>query len=341
VAAGIDVGLPERNGQIGQAQGPFLSVVIPARNSRHYLEELYERLDRLEEPTGGYEVIFVDDGSTDGSYEYLRDLILSNARFQVVRGPGRGPAAARNAGIAASRGRFVAFTDADVLPEADWLVRAGAVLGRGNVHALEGAVLPWSSAPPDGDLRNVRNEDGQRYMTANMVYERSVLESAGGFDETFRRPFLEDTDLAFRVMDLGIHIPFVPELRVRHRDMPFRPRQALLDQTKLHWLALVARKHPHRYRSQLRPKIQSLRPGDADLLLAILMLFFARRGNVVLKSLACTALAVAVRRVLAVAEVRRAPTGQRAVWFAVALVAPAVRFASLITGWVRFNRVAL
>jgi hypothetical protein len=175
-----------------------------------------------------------------------------------------------------------------------------------------------------------------------MVYERSVLESVGGFDETFRQPhFLEDTDLAFRVMDLGISIPFVSDVRVRHRDVPLRPRQVFADQAKLQWLALVAKKHPDRYLNQLRPKVQTLRPGDADLLLALLLLLSARKGSGVLKSLAGAAVVIALRRVLAVAEVGKTPPSRRAIWVGVALVTPVIRAASLAVGWLRFRRIAL
>lgn len=321
---------------------PLFTVVICLKNRRALLEDLCGALQDLEEPPGGFEVVFVDDRSYDGSAEYVAGIAGEDPRFHVFQGRGFGLAAARNDGIAHARGRFIAMTDDDVLPEQDWLVRASKVLEEENLRALEGLIAPWSPESLTPPIRRVRNEDGGRFMTANMIYERSVLEQVGGFDETFRPPcFLEDTDLAYRVLDLGIRIPFAPDVRVRHRDAEIRPGEMLRAQRQLRWMALVARKHPARYRRQLRNKLQTLRPGDADLILSGALAVASRRSSTPVKLLAWTMTLVGIRRVLRVAQVQEVPLPRRPLWAVAALAAPAVRTTSLLRGWVRFRKVAL
>src|SRR5205814_4859141 len=131
----------------------------------------------------------------------------------------RGPAAARNVGLTAARGRYVAFTDADTLPRPNWLEVGLERLRKEGVFAVEGAVEMTPSDQPMRHSHAVINETGGRYMTANMFYDREVLLGVGGFEEAFREQFLEDSDLAFRVMDAGYEIPFEAGAVVGHREI--------------------------------------------------------------------------------------------------------------------------
>jgi glycosyltransferase involved in cell wall biosynthesis len=329
-------------GQKGSALS--FSVVIPVKDTRPYLDELIEALRALDEPAGGYDVIFVDDGSSDGTYERLQQAASSDERFRVLAGPRSGPAAARNVGIAAAKGDFVAFTDADTVPEADWLTAAENVIRTSDVRAVEGTMLPWSQSQPNYPYRMALNLDGGRYMTGNMVYERQLLTDLGGFDTNFRSPhFLEDSDLAFRAMDRGAEIPYAPAVRIRHRAEPYSPMRFLRDQSKVQWIPLVARNHPSRYRSQLVPKVQRLRPGDVDLLVALPLLTIAllTPSSWIVRALAAIALAISVRRVVSGIPLGGLSLGRRTPWFVALLVAPYVRVLSLIRGWLRARKVVL
>jgi glycosyltransferase involved in cell wall biosynthesis len=319
---------------------PLLSVVICVRDGRPFLPALYESLTGLEEPQGGFEVVFVDDQSRDRTPVFLADIAARDQRVRLVRGRGVGLAAARNDGIANARGRFIALTDADVIPDQDWLVQIERFVNREGVRAIEGVVVPWSG---NGSplIRNVQNQDGGRFMTANMVYERALLDELGGFDESFRPPcFLEDTELAYRTLDRGLDIPFATDVRVRHRDVPLSPNAALKSLAGLEWMALVARKHPRRYRQQLRGKIQTLRPGDLELLLS-LSLLARRRGSVSERLVAAALAGIALRRVMRVAQLSHIPRAERLPWLGVALASPGLRVYHLVKGWVRFRKVAL
>lgn len=317
------------------------SVVIPVRDAAPWLPELWQAVTQLDPPEGGYEVVFVDDGSLDGGYEYLAARVAADhGRCRVVQAPGRGPAAARNVGIAAAKGRLVAFADADTVPERDWLRAASRAMAASTVRAIEGAVLPWTASEPDHLVRRVSNEDGGRYMTANMVYERALLDRLGGFDERFGLPhYLEDADLAFRAKDMGVVIPFVEEARVRHRDRPMPARELLRDQAKLQWIPLLAKKHPGRYRAELRTKVETLRPGDIDLFVALLMIATGGRSRLG-RLTAGIALGLALRRVLATAQLRRVKH-RRARWLGASLLAPFLRLVNLARGWVRYKTFAV
>jgi GT2 family glycosyltransferase len=320
---------------------PSFTVVIPVFNSRDYLDGLLQALRGLSEPPGGFEIVFVDNRSTDGSFEHLAAATAGDPRMRVLRGLGIGPAAARNLGVEAAAGDVIAFTDPDTLPEHDWLVAAAQELEDRGVRALEGAVSRESEAAASPHVRNVRNQDGGRYMTANMIYAKDLLDDVGGFDERFRPPpFLEDSDIAFRLLDAGVEIPFAANVRVRHRNVPASPRRELADQGRLQWMALLARKHPERYRRQLRPKVQAFRPGDRELLLAIPAAAAAWRGGSALRLAWLAWVALAVRRVIRASGYVSSPGQPRGVWIVVALAAPMARAIHLARGWSRFRRIA-
>src|ERR1700749_83796 len=91
----------------------LVSVIMPAYNSGRYLAESVRSVQA--QTFGGWELVVVDDGSTDDTGEVARRLAEADARVRYVRRPNGGQAAARNTGLAEARGRLVAFLDADDL----------------------------------------------------------------------------------------------------------------------------------------------------------------------------------------------------------------------------------
>ncbi len=189
-------------------KGPLVSIVLPVYNAEAFLRETLESVFALDyEPL---EVIVVDDGSTDGSAA----LAQSFPGVRCIRQENRGPAAARNTGIEAAQGEFVAFVDADdiVLPH-KLSVQVGYLLDHPEVTATL-ARQEWITPPPNavpdlvwGDL------DGIPAMS--MVIRSAAAAEVGCFDPALRGP--EDTDLLMRLREGGYRFVVLPEIVMRRR----------------------------------------------------------------------------------------------------------------------------
>lgn len=165
-------------------------------------------------------VLVVDDRRDASEPLSLGDEV---DEVKVLRGPGKGPAAARNAGWRASDAAWVVFVDDDVVPTGTWLADLEADLSAAplDVVAVQGRVtvpLPSDRRPTDWE-RNVTGLETARWITADMAVRRSALEKVGGFDERFPRAFREDLDLAIRLQEEGGKMT-VGRRRVLH---PVRP----------------------------------------------------------------------------------------------------------------------
>jgi glycosyltransferase involved in cell wall biosynthesis len=113
-----------------------ISVVVPFHNVEAYIGECLEALAAADYPRDGYEIIFVDNGSTDRS----ADIVRRHARVRLLSEPTPGAYAARNLGVAASSGEIVAFTDSDCAPRPDWLTRIAEAMQQPEVQLVQGSV---------------------------------------------------------------------------------------------------------------------------------------------------------------------------------------------------------
>ena len=158
----------------------------------------------------------MDDGSTDDTQAVLAAAPLP---VRTLRGEGRGPAAARNAGWRAAQGSVVCFTDDDCRAAAGW-VRALAGAGGGADMALvvgrtepDPAEAHRQAAFTRSNLVTGLNRD---FHTCNIAYPRALLERLGGFDESFANPAAEDTELAWRALEAGAEPRFAEDALVWH-----------------------------------------------------------------------------------------------------------------------------
>ena len=195
-------------------------VVIPS-SGRPSLGALLEALDGLHE-----RVVVVDDRECAQPPLAVPELV------RVARGPARGPAAARNAGLRACGSGWVVFLDDDVEPEPGWPVRLEAELDAAtpDVGGVQGRIvvpLPAGRRPTDWE-RNTHGLEAARWATADMAYRRVALEAVGGFDERFPRAYREDADLGLRIQAAGWRI-VTGTRTVRH---PVRPARAWVSLTK-------------------------------------------------------------------------------------------------------------
>jgi len=151
-------------------------------------------------PAGAGEVIVVDDRPVK------RAPLWTSPSARVISGPGRGPAAARNAGWRASDAGWIVFLDDDVIPGPGWWGDLLADLAQPEtVAGVQARILVPQGHPnerSDWAACTARLSDAA-WITADMAYRREALEEVGGFDERFRRAYREDTDLAYRIRQSG------------------------------------------------------------------------------------------------------------------------------------------
>ncbi|MCU1449136.1 MAG: glycosyl transferase family 2 [Acidimicrobiales bacterium] len=228
------------------------SVVVATYNRSRCLERL---LGALESQTGvdDFEIVVVDDGSTDDTWRELERLrpVARRPMVTLQLPQNRGPATARNVGWRAGTGPVVAFTDDDCLPDAGWLARLVARFDEADV--VQGRTVPDTGAEGDAGLfSHTVAVDGPSgfYETCNIAYRRTLLEGLGGFDERFRHPYGEDVDLGWRAVGAGGRVEFEPEAVVVHEVRPSTLKNQLRGARRLVAVPLVLRLHP-----SLRPRL--------------------------------------------------------------------------------------
>jgi len=189
--------LPADNELTASANPPLVSVVLPTYNRAHLLRRAIVSV--LSQSMADFELIVVDDASTDDTESVVQRLAAQDRRIRYVRRPGNGgPAGARNTGLAAARGEFVAFQDSDdewlsgrlELTLAPFRQSGAETLGlvtcgmlrpqpNGGTYRFPPAALLGAEA----DLAKQITLHTDAAFTQTWLARRSVLEAAGGFDE--------------------------------------------------------------------------------------------------------------------------------------------------------------
>jgi O-antigen biosynthesis protein len=197
---------------------PRISVVVCTYNGARTIRDTLEGLHRLEYPD--FEVIVVDDGSTDGSGTIARDH-----GFRVIRTENRGLSSARNTGLAAATGDIVAYIDDDAWPDPHWLTYLATVFQRTGHAGVGGPNMPppgdgWIAEcvanAPGGPLHVlISDTEAEHLPGCNMAFRRTCLEAIGGFDAQFRVAG-DDVDVCWRIRDRGWTLGFSPAAVVWH-----------------------------------------------------------------------------------------------------------------------------
>jgi hypothetical protein len=213
---------------------PTVSVVAATHNRAERLAAMLEGLRRQTLPPDRFEVIVVDDASSDDTPAVLRREAACDAlqmRF-VRQSEGGGPARARNRGWRMAQGSFIAFTDDDCVPTPRWLESLLAAAREQDDAVVQGRTLPNPDerAALGPFARTMRITDATpHFETCNILYPRSLLEKIGGFDEEFPAPAGEDSDLGCRAQAAGGVLHFEPEAVVHHAVFARGPLEALRD----------------------------------------------------------------------------------------------------------------
>ena len=228
---------------------PHVSVVVCSYNGSRTIRDTLEGLRRLAYPN--YEVIVVDDGSTDAT-----PSIVGEYPFRLVSTPNHGLSAARNLGLSMAKGDIVAYIDDDAWPDPHWLHYLVTELTTGGHAGVGGPNLPppgdgWIAecvAHAPGGPTHVLLTDrlAEHVPGCNMAFRRSALEAIGGFDVRFRAAG-DDVDVCWRLRDRGWTLGFSAAAVVWHHRR---------NSVRTYWRqqvgygvaeALLERKWPERY----------------------------------------------------------------------------------------------
>lgn len=202
-----------------------VSVVVPVYNAARYLTSCIEALESQDYPRSKYEIILVDNNSTDGS-----DLVANEyPSVTLLREPKPGPYAARNRGLTKAAGPIVAFTDADCAPQRDWLRELVDGLRESGVGIVLGLTLPAR------DSRYLTMYEAYQHHMRRYIFDSQMTELYYGYAgnmairrELFdhHKPFIETlrgADTIFVRQSVDCHsagvVRYRPTMQVRHLEI--------------------------------------------------------------------------------------------------------------------------
>ncbi len=201
---------------------PKYTIIVPVYNSQNTIGQCIDGLTKQTIDRAAYEIIIVDDGSTDRTEEIVGQY--PDVTYLPVKHGG--PAAARNAGSYAARGEILAFTDSDCIPAPDWLEKLTAPFDNPRVVGVKGV---YRSNQKSIMARFVQLEYEYKYRrmaeqasidfidTYAAAYLRDIFLKNGGFEISFSTASVEDQELSFRLASKGYLLLFEPEAIVFHK----------------------------------------------------------------------------------------------------------------------------
>ena len=255
-----------------QLQPPTFSVIVPAYNAAPTITSCINALQRQINIPGDYEIIVVDDGSTDDTA-----ALAQASGAQVIHQQKRGPANARNVGIHAAKGSIVCFTDADCQPTPTWLSEiVTPLLGNSDIAGCKGAYC-CRQTELFARFVQIEYEDkydvlqSHQYITFmdfySASYRRQILLDIGGFNEQFIANS-EDRELSYRLADCGYKMVFQRSALVCHVHSDSFWKYALKKVYNGYWTALAVRHYPMRMKDDTyTPQVQKVQIALMALLL--------------------------------------------------------------------------
>lgn len=230
-----------------------VSAIVCTRNGRDRIGGCLRAL-QASQCRHGFEIVVVDDGSTDGTPDFIRQHFPEVVLEQI---PPSGLSAARNAGARIAKADILAYTDDDCIPDRNWLQQVIDFLGGHPDHAAVGgpnlpqqpthwreAVVCAAPGAPSHVLLN--DTDAEHLPGCNLVVRKQALEQIGGFDSRFHTAG-DDVDFCWRLQDADLRLGFSPAAFVWHWRRP--TLRAYLRQQLGYGRAerMLIAKHPRRF----------------------------------------------------------------------------------------------
>ncbi|TAD77543.1 MAG: glycosyltransferase [Oscillatoriales cyanobacterium] len=210
----------------------FISVVIPTYNRLPILQKCLRAMEQQQwsplSPIDDYEIVVVDDGSTDGTLDWLAAEADRLPHVRTIEQNHRGPAAARNLGLAASRGDTIVFIDSDLVVLADFLDCHARSLKAAQTQAGNDAFFTYGRVvntcnfeQPTIEPFKITDLSRAFFATGNVAIAKHWLDRAGAFDERFTLYGWEDLELGVRLKQLGVKLVPCPAAVGYHWHPPF------------------------------------------------------------------------------------------------------------------------
>jgi glycosyltransferase involved in cell wall biosynthesis len=249
--------MADRMSALKTSETLLVSVIIPTRNRSGMLREALMALAEQTLAPSAFEVIVVDNCSTDDTPEMM-PAIAAELPYQIVyhvMPSNRGPARSRNTAAKMAQAPILAFTDDDCRPDRRWLEASLAPFRDPQIALVSGKVLfkPEQVGKAGFFARDGREvlEEHPTYTWSNSCYRKDVFEQLEGSDESlcladFRNRVVDcgDTDLAWRLKEAGFGNVFVHESVVYHELESMRPLNWICEPFRLFVVAELVRRHP-------------------------------------------------------------------------------------------------
>ena len=225
------------------------SIIIPVWNAEKTLAQCLDALEQQTLARNCYEIIVVDDGSTDSTAEIAQKY---SVRYYFQEN--QGPAAARNVGVEMAEGNLVFFTDSDCVPKDNWLLEMSRPFSRSEVAAVKGTycnkqkqiVARFAQLEFEERFSMLRRlESIDMVDTYSAAFRKEIFLSLGGFDIRFPAANNEDTELSYRMSTRGYTMVFAPMAVVCHLGHPASiKRYVQLKFSRGYWRMMVYRMFP-------------------------------------------------------------------------------------------------
>ena len=213
----------------------FISVVIPTYNRKPILEKCLKALEKQQlndDIISNYEIVLVDDGSTDGTLEWLQENKKNFPHVCAFSQDHLGPAAARNLGVTKAKGDIIIFIDSDLVVtetflqcHANALVKGEKKLGSDRLFTYGAVINTCNFDHPTSEPYKITDFSAAYFATGNVAIARKWLEKAGLFDTGFQLYGWEDLELGVRLKELGLTLIKCPEAMGYHWHPPFNLSQ--------------------------------------------------------------------------------------------------------------------
>lgn len=209
-------------------QPVFVSIVIPTYNRRPILEKCLLALEDQRLPAEtllkGYEIVVVDDGSTDDTLDWLQQRKADLPHVRLICQDHQGPSAARNLGVEQAHGDLIIFIDSDLVVTEDFLrahLETLSQAGDDRVFTYGRVINTCNFDDPKSEPYKLTDFSAAYFATGNVAIARHWLEKAGLFDTRFQLYGWEDLELGVRLKQLGLKLIKCPDAVGYHWHPPF------------------------------------------------------------------------------------------------------------------------